>query len=136
MSSGQMWLTDLSNIFSNPFSLFQLESKSYRSKHCWSYISYYIEFFFRNFLCIKTCILIIEPFCCVVLCYKKGPSLLPVLITELPTLVEQQIKTNAFYPNPCHYPLMTYLTLDCLLGNQYIPGDITFQIRNGTRAFS
>ena len=52
----------------------------------------------------------IEPFCYVVLCYEKGPSLLPVLITELPMLVEQQIKTYAFYPNQCHYPLMTYLS--------------------------
>ena len=42
MSSSQMWLdllvtcwTDLINIFSNTFSLFQLESKSYRTKQCW-----------------------------------------------------------------------------------------------------
>ena len=50
------------------------------------------------------------------LSYKKGPSLLPVLITELPTLVEQQIKTNAFYTIRCHYPLRTYLSWNvCIL---------------------
>ena len=32
----------------------------------------------------------------------KESSLLPVIITELPTLVERQIKTNAFYPNRYH----------------------------------
>ena len=35
---------DLDNNFSNTFSLFQLESKSYRTKQCWPYIDYDIEF--------------------------------------------------------------------------------------------
>ena len=38
------------------------------------------------------------------------PFLLPVLITELHWLVEQQIKTNAFYQFRFHYPLIIYLT--------------------------
>ena len=52
----------------------------------------------------------IEPFCHAIIKTKES-SLLPVLIIELPTLVEWQIKTNAFYPNQYHYPLMTYLNV-------------------------
>ena len=83
----------LINIFSNTFSLFQLESKSYRTKQCWPYISYNIKNFFGKFfiyrnLHIKHSILV---------CKKSPPLILPVLITELSTLVEQQIKTNTFY---------------------------------------
>ena len=53
--------TDLDNNFSNTSSLFQLESKSYRTKQCWSYISYHVEFFFGLFFLYKN--LHIEPFC-------------------------------------------------------------------------
>ena len=41
---------DLDNNFSNKdFSLNQLESKSYRTKQCWPYISYHIVFFWIFF---------------------------------------------------------------------------------------
>ena len=55
---------------------------------------------------IKTCLLNHS----VMQCFT--PFFLPVLITELHWLVEQQIKTNAFYRFQCHYPLITYLNLD------------------------
>ena len=47
-------LTDLDNNFSNTFSLFQLESNSYRTKQ-WPYISYHIcrLVFLEMFLYIK-----------------------------------------------------------------------------------
>ena len=38
--------SSLSDNFSNTFSLFQLESKSYRTKQCWPYIGYYVHNFF------------------------------------------------------------------------------------------
>ena len=34
----------MDNNLSNTFSLFQLESKSYKTKQCWSYTSYHIIF--------------------------------------------------------------------------------------------
>ena len=40
--------TDLDNNFCNTFSLFQLESKSYRTKQYWLYMGYRIEFIFGN----------------------------------------------------------------------------------------
>ena len=89
----------------NTFSLFQLESKSYRTKQCWPYISYHIKFFLEFFNVQKTA------YWTILLCFKKEPSLLPVLITELHCLPERQIKTNTFYMNAWNYPLMTYLTL-------------------------
>ena len=46
--------------FSNTFSLFQLELKSYRTKQCWPYIDYYIEFLYGNSFIYKN--LHIEPF--------------------------------------------------------------------------
>ena len=44
-----------------------------------------------------------------ILVCKKEPSLLLVLNTEMHWLVEQQIKTNAFYRFQCHNPLITFL---------------------------
>jgi hypothetical protein len=56
-----MSVRPLDNNFRNSFSLFQLESKSYRNKQCWPYISYYIDFFLDFFTCIYKN-LHIEPF--------------------------------------------------------------------------
>ena len=42
--------TDLDNIFSDTFSLFQLESKGYWTKQCWPYIGYHIDFFWEILL--------------------------------------------------------------------------------------
>ena len=55
----------------------------------------------KCFLCIKTLILTNE-------FYIKKSFLLPVFITEMHWLVEQQIKTNAFFFR-CNYPLITFL---------------------------
>ena len=46
--------------------------------------------------------------------YRREPLLLPVLITELLTLVERKSKQTLlpyFYRFRCHYLLITYLTL-------------------------
>ena len=41
-SVGYVRNTDLDKNFSNTFSLFQLESKSYRTKQYWPYIGYHV----------------------------------------------------------------------------------------------
>ena len=99
--------TDLDNNFSNYFSLFQLESKSYRTKQCWPYIGYYIESFFgKNFIYKK---LHIEPFNFSIksVCFDFGSG----------NMGSSVIKTGGsegsllpyFYRFRCHYPLITYL---------------------------
>ena len=80
--------------FSNTFSLFQLESKSYRSKQCWPHRN-----FFGNF------------FIC------KNPHTLPfnyakkaVGSSVIGTGRSEDSLLPYFYRFQCHYPLITYLS--------------------------
>ena len=104
-------ITDIDNNFSDTFSLFQLESKSYRTKQCWPYIVYHIGSFFGKFFIYKN--LHIEPFNYTIksVCFDIGST----------NVGNSVIKTSRsegspgsllpyFYRFWCHYRLITYLT--------------------------
>ena len=75
-------------------------SKSYKSKQCWPHRIFFWNFFLEFFFIYKNLHIELFNYSIKRVCFES--TFLPVLITELPTLVERQIKTNAIYPNRWH----------------------------------
>ena len=110
---------DLDNNFSNTFSLFQLESKSYRSKQCWPYIGYHIDLFWKFFVYKN---LHIEPFnyaiksICFDFCSANMGS------SVIGTGRSEYFLLTYVYQFQCHYSLITYLRIEQIKANDKFHG--------------